>query len=99
MLLCEFCCGLGTDGKKGAKSRRTVLRDILTLRERRLLRMCRKRLEGGLERERVLRLRNCEGNLPIHPSAGMEEKRKKERWKERLCRKKSHITRMETYHR
>jgi hypothetical protein len=39
--------------------------------------MCRKRLDGGRERERVLRLRNYEGNLPIRPSAGMKARRRK----------------------
>lgn len=41
--------------------------------------MCRKRLDGGLERGRVLRLGNYEGNLPIHPSAGMKERRRKKK--------------------
>jgi hypothetical protein len=37
------------------------------------------RLDGGLERERVLRLRKYEGNLPIHPFASRYERKEKEK--------------------
>jgi hypothetical protein len=67
-------------GRKKSETRRTVLRDILTLRERRLLRRCRKRLDGGLEKGRVLRSRNYEGNLPIRPSASMKDSRIGKGW-------------------
>lgn len=72
MLLCEFVVPLGTEKAAGA---RTVLRDILTRRERLPLGTCRMRLNGGKKRGRVLLLGNYEGSLPIHPSAGMKERK------------------------